>query len=266
MDDNQVLLAEMTWEEIRKATGPDTVVILPVGATEQHGPHLVVKTDYTLVAEIAERAARQASQEIRVLVAPVLPFGCSAFHDGFPGTPSVGRRTYIELIKELGESILNTGFERLLILNGHGGNSSALQLAAEELYDSTGAAIAVVSYWALAAAEIAELRESAPGGICHACELETSCMLALEPSAVRQDKVKKAIPKWKDDGVLCDLVAATPTYPVFRTADVSPTGVIGDPTVASSEKGERFLREIVQRVAAFIVDLAHWDVKQVHTF
>jgi creatinine amidohydrolase len=166
--------------------------------------------------------------------------------------------TYIRLVTELGRTLLQGGFRRLLILNGHGGNTPALAVAAEELYASTGAAIAVASYWALAAREIAAMRESQAGGICHACELETSCLLALDPSAVRPERVARAIPRGPAGAILCDLVAESGLGPAFHARDVSPTGVQGDPTMASAEKGRRFLDAIVARVAEFLVELAQW--------
>lgn len=266
MEEKSILLAEMTWEEIKEATGPETVVVLPVGSTEQHGPHMPVKTDHYFVYEIAKRAAKKASERTRVVVAPVLPFGCSGAHADFPGTISIDHQTYIELIRELGESILGQGFERLFILNGHGGNFGALTLAAKDLYDSTNATIAVACYWHLAAKEIAALRESPPGGISHACEMETSCMLALDPSAVRWEKVKKSIPQWKSKYVLDDLLGGGQVVPALHVADFSPTGVLGDPTIATKEKGERFLEAIVNEVAAFILDFAGWDLDQMCTF
>lgn len=261
----QVLLAEMTWEEIREAGQAGAIVILPVGATEQHGPHLAIKTDTALVFEIAVRAATLASQKTPVVVAPALPYGYSGYHAGFPGSPSIAQQTYIHVIEELGQSLLGTDFKRLLILNGHGGNTAALAVAAEDLYHRTHAAIAVANYWTLAAQEIGSIRASAPGGICHACELETSCMLALDRSAVRPEKIAKAIPKWDGEKVLCDLVAKSELCPAFRAAEVSSSGVMGDPTLASAEKGQKFLNAIVERVTNLIIDLARWDVKQVRS-
>jgi creatinine amidohydrolase len=259
MSQPQVLIAEMTWEEIEQAADPETVVVLPVGATEQHGPHLAVKTDTALVEAIALRAALAASDRARVLVAPALPYGYSGYHSGFPGSPSISQLTYIRLVTELGQSLLQGGFRRLLILNGHGGNTPALEVAVEELYATTGATIALTSYWTLAATEIAALRESEPGGICHACELETSCLLALDPAAVRSERLEKAIPRGPGGGILCDLVAESDLGPVFHARDASPSGVLGDPTLASAEKGRRFLEAIVGRVAALLVDMVHWD-------
>ena len=261
-EEKSILLGEMTWQEIKEATGPGTVVVLPVGSTEQHGPHMPLKTDHYFVYEIAKRAALKASETTRVLVAPVLAFGCSGVHIDFPGTISIGHQTYIALIEELGGSILKHGFEKLLILNGHGGNFGGLIVAARDLYDSTGATISVACYWHLAAKEIAALRESPPGGISHSGEMETSCMLFLDPSAVRWEKVRKSIPKWKSSYLMDDLLEGGQVVPALHVADFSPTGVVGDPTIATREKGEGFFKAIVNGVADFMVDFADWDPGQ----
>jgi creatinine amidohydrolase len=126
------LFAELNREQIR-AAAPDSLVVLPIGATEQHGPHLATGMDYFTVESVAREAASIAAAQIPVVVTPALPFGSSHHHFVFGGTLSLSTETYYRVLYELVESLVKDGFTRIFLLNGHGGNHELAQLAVRDI-------------------------------------------------------------------------------------------------------------------------------------
>src|SRR5690242_20652634 len=124
-----VLLRDLTWQEIAPLAGPETVVILPTAAIEQHGRHLPIEVDCRIVEEISRRAAERAATHVPVLVAPAVCFGVSGYHMGFAGTLTLSMGTFITVVEELCESLIHHGFRRILVLNGHGGNHDPIKIA-----------------------------------------------------------------------------------------------------------------------------------------
>ncbi|MGQ0551342.1 MAG: creatininase family protein [Armatimonadota bacterium] len=181
----RLLLQELTREEARTAA-PEALAVFPVGATEQHGPHLPVYTDSFTVEHIARAAAAEAATQIPVLVTPTMPFGSSHHHLPFGGTMSLDTETYFRVIYDLAESLITGGFRRIFILNGHGGNHELIQLVARDLALHHPANVAAASYWTVAWDALIEVQAHAfgrfPG---HAGVYETSHMLALRPDLVR---------------------------------------------------------------------------------
>lgn len=172
--------AEMNREQLRAAA--DALVVLPIGATEQHGPHLPTGTDFFTITAVAEESARIASAEIPVIVAPALPFGSSDHHFVFGATLSLSTETYYRVLRELVESLVTGGFRRIFLLNGHGGNHELAELAARDVAVRRDVSVAAGSYWAIAweglVAAGAHRGRRLPG---HAGDFETSMMLALRP-------------------------------------------------------------------------------------
>ncbi|MGH2405680.1 MAG: creatininase family protein [bacterium] len=181
----RLLLQELTREEARTAA-PEALAIFPVGATEQHGPHLPVYTDSFTVEHIARAAAAEAAKQIPVLVTPTMPFGSSQHHLPFGGTMSLDTDTYFRASYDLAESLITGGFRRIFILNGHGGNHELVQLVARDLALHHPANVAAGSYWTVAWDALIEVQAHAfgrfPG---HAGVYETSHILALRPDLVR---------------------------------------------------------------------------------
>ena len=179
-----ILLHELTREKARELA-PHTLLVLPVGAVEQHGPHLPVGTDYLTVEHVARGAAEQAQKAISVLVAPTLPFGSSHHHLSFGGTLSLATETYYRVLADLGESMIVSGFRSLVLINGHGGNHELIQLVARDLAIKHEVKFAAMSYWTVAwdalVDEGAHLSGHLPG---HAGFYETSQIMALRPDLV----------------------------------------------------------------------------------
>ncbi len=182
------LFAELNREQIR-AAAVDSLVVLPIGATEQHGPHLATGMDYFTVESLARNAASIASAQIPIVVTPTLPFGSSHHHFVFGGTMSLSTETYYKVLYELVESLVTDGFTRIFLLNGHGGNHELAQLAARDIALKHPVHAAAGSYWniawdALVGADAHKGRRL-PG---HAGDFETSIMLSLRPELVAADR------------------------------------------------------------------------------
>jgi creatinine amidohydrolase len=251
MGDSDVLLAHLTWEEAEEAASRNTLVIIPTGATEAHGPHLPLDVDTHQVAHVAELLARR----VGALVAPALPYGYSSTWMHFPGTISLSTETFQRVLEEICASLLTHGFRRLLILNGHRPNGTACDVAARAVVDThprrDELEITAVSYWEPAAKELHALRRSVVGGMGHACELETSFQLATRPELVQMDTLKDVRPPL----VGWDLVAPgepARTYGRWPAPSAEHPAIFGDPSVASAESGRAFLEVVVDALVEFV--------------
>lgn len=253
-------LASLSSTDVKKMKLEDYVVVLPLGSFEQHGAHLPLTTDSDIVSEIASRVEKKRSE--RVLCLPTLWAGHSTHHLNFPGTLSVRQSNYIALIIDLCQSIVGMGGRKIFLLNGHGGNDIPVRAALRELKtDLTsiqGLHIVYASYWMLGSQSIKELRESELGGMGHACELETSIMLHLHPDRVRLERAKRDGPRHPSVYRKGDLLHGKPIYYVSEFHELSESGVVGHPELATAEKGERFLNGIERDVTAFVDDFLSW--------
>jgi creatinine amidohydrolase len=206
------------------------------------------------VTAIAE--AVEAGRRDRVLLLPTLWPGHSTHHLLFPGTLSIHQMNYIRIIVDLCGSIVGMGGRKLFLLNGHGGNDVPVRAAMREFKTKFGAVggphTAFASYWSLAAQTIKQIRESGLGGISHAGEMETSIMLHLSPEEVRMDLAHRDGPQHASPYRKADIQAAKPVYFVNEFHELSTTGVIGRPDLATAEKGKCFFDGIVRDVATFI--------------
>lgn len=242
------LLDELTRDDLRVAAA-QSLLVLPVGATEQHGPHLPVGTDRFAVEYIARAAALEAAEQIPVLVAPTLPFGSSHHHLPFGGTLSLSSETYYRALCELVESLVISGFQRIFILNGHGGNSELLQLVARDMALKHPVAVATAPYWQIAwealVAEEAHVRAGLPG---HAGAFETALVLALRAELVREPRPHRAAPADTDPRGMNRYRAEI--HGAWRAID----GFTDSPDQADAERGARYLALITQAVAAAFVE------------
>ena len=165
---------------------PRAIALLPTGATEQHGPHMPTGTDTFAVEHIARGAAALVSAAVPVVVTPTLPFGSSGHHLAFGGTMSVSTETYYRLVSDLVESLIISGFKRVFILNGHGGNNELVQLVARDLALKHPVNIAAASYWVTAWDALVDGKAHELGNLPgHAGAFETSLVLALQPHLVQ---------------------------------------------------------------------------------
>lgn len=238
------LLHEITRVEAA-ARAPEALVVLPVAATEQHGPHLPLGTDTLIVETVARAAAQQAQAGWDVLVAPTLPFGSSHHHLPFGGTISMATERYFHALLDMTTSLITDGFRRIFLINGHGGNHEIIQLVARDLALQYPVNLAAASYWDLGRATLAEhapeILVSYPG---HAGHFETSAIMAIRP-----DLVQSPLPRRDEDEVGRVTMLGGP----FRAERAGfwerIEGHTDTPHRASAELGERLLGLIVPAVS-----------------
>jgi creatinine amidohydrolase len=252
-----MILENLSWPQAKRARLAGKVVILPLGSFEQHGPHLPFTTDTDIVTGIAR--ALERGRPGKTLLLPTLWTGHSTHHLAFPGTLSVHQMPYIQLLVELCGCIAGMGARKVFLLNGHGGNDVPARAALRELKSVfPKVRFVFASYWSLAAKTIREVRESELGGIGHACEMETSLMLHLHPGRVNMALAKRDGPKHADPYRRVDMQHARPAYFVDEFHEMSRTGTIGHPDLATAGKGRKFFEGIVSEVAAFVDAMAKW--------
>jgi creatinine amidohydrolase len=250
-----LLYERLTWPEVRDAVAEDRVCLVPAGTLEDHGPHLPIDADTRIAAEICRLAADQVPGEV-VLLPPVI-HGYTPHHMDFPGPITIGWDTFVRYCVDIGNSLAHHGFKRILFLNGHGSNIPLMDMAARLIALEHPDVLAASTFY-LSSEEglrvVEEIRESERGGMGHACELETSIYLAIDPDAVDMDKAvdESSFPEgpnaWMDwtDGPL--------RFMPWWNA-ISRTGVHGAPTKATAEKGKALLDAAVAECVAFVREM-----------
>ncbi len=234
---------EMTWPELRQVSRQETVVVAPIAACEQHSRHLAAYTDTVLVTGVAEGVEARLPQQ--VLLLPTLWFGASGHHLRYGATLSAEVDTHVDLLCDLLVPLLEDGYERILILNGHGGNIDTMHVALRRLQPRyRHRVLSAASYWELAERELAALAEGPRKVMGHACEFETSMLLALRPDLVRQPEIRDDPPG--DDVTLRGLFVPDDMYQ--RTDH----GAVGYPERATAEKGQAFLAAAIERTAEVV--------------
>src|SRR5262245_43801533 len=202
-------LHEMTWPLLKQVPRDRTVVIAPIAACEQHSRHLPTYTDTLLVTAVAEGVEQRLPNE--VLLLPTQWFGASHHHLRFGATLSAEVDTHIDMLCDLLLPLLEDGYQRLFLLNGHGGNIDTMHVALRRLQPRwTNRILTAASYWEIADKELAAFAEGPRKSMGHACEFETSMVLALRPELVRRDEIKDDPPN--DDPALRGLYLAEDMY------------------------------------------------------
>jgi creatinine amidohydrolase len=242
--------AEVAWnrltaEALNDLARRDAIVLLPVASTEQHGPHLPTGVDDILGTALCRRTAERLAPDRPVVVAPTLWCGLADHHVAFGGTFSLSLATFHAVLRDLCRSILGAGFRKILLVNSHGGNISALATLAVELTRELDAPIATTTYFMEAAEALSRLLEDQPN-VMHACEAETAMMLALEPGLVDPARLHEA------HGPAFDIAASL--MPTLRRVrgwrEIARSGVAGDARRASAAKGEAVLEACAAALAA----------------
>jgi creatinine amidohydrolase len=240
----KVLIAEMTWPELQEVVRRKKIAIIPAGTNENNGPHLPLSLDTVVAHEIALRLGRETG----IPVAPTIPFGNSSLFGAYPGTIVIRSEIMIEIIKDICRSLGRHGFERFLILTPHLPNIWGFNIAGETLRKE-GYLVATVDWWRLQNKLCADLTEGKSYPTGHASELATSLLWALRPELVHPERMTAeapANPFWKKHGG---------DYPMLflynNMHQLSVSGICGDPSKASKEKGE----EIIRRCLPYLVEL-----------
>jgi creatinine amidohydrolase len=231
--------AAQSAPEIRTIGKKDgSVAVVPVGSIEQHGNHLPVSTDTILVDAMAHGGAERVTDEMPILVTPPVWTGLSPHHMDFGGTITLSIETLLSLLGDIADSVLENDFDAVLFLNGHGGNMSVLGTAVTGIgqrFPDT--QVLGLTYFQLAEQFIDEIRESDIGGMAHGGEFETSLLLYLQPDLVDMDKAEARSLDDPYDLRRKDLFEGGPLSVYRSFAEYSETGAIGEPGLATAEKG-----------------------------
>ncbi|MDH5747919.1 MAG: creatininase family protein [Rhodospirillales bacterium] len=245
-------LEDLSWPDVREWFESDAVVIIPIGAfAKEHGPHLPFKTDSVLARALAEKVAL----ELPVLIAPVIGFGYYPAFTEYPGSQNLEADTFIALFEDLVGNLIDHGVEKIAVINTGVSTEAPLAISARTIFEETGVLIAMAHMRTLGR-DSDDLLEQKTGG--HADERETSLMLAVAPDLVRMDRAEV------DYGnELTALRTAFQQPATFRNEPeaglgYSKTGVCGDPTLATKEKGEAILqamtRDLVEGIRVLFAD------------
>lgn len=249
----EVEWANLKAHELRRLADEDAVVLLPVGAIEQHGPHLPVQVDTRLAGEVSVRASRKASATRPAITLPVVWHGLSEHHMVFGGTITLEFDAFHQVLRGIARSVARHGFSKILIVNGHGGNHIACQTIAQELHLEFGAMVVAATYWHEAAERFAPLLED-QDNVQHACEAETSMMLALVPHLVDDSDLAGA--RGGEEGWF--LSKGKSAFRWHNLAQITHNGTIGDPAKATAEKGEKLLEAAGDALSDLICDPETW--------
>lgn len=244
--------------EIEKIDKEKCLVLFPIAAIEQHGRHLPVGTDALILEALLQRFAdTKEFVDCSVLIGPQLWVGKSNEHLGFAGTISYTAHTLYDMIDEMTDSMVKSGFKNIMLTNSHGGNTDLLNMISRDLRIKYGINVYVFDWWFTPFWQEllkTEKESKSPYGVFHACELETSLMMAIHPELVDQDAIEDETP----EAMFEDMKYLSLFGPVnmgWKTKDVTESGVIGSPRFATAEKGEKMLSYATEKLSEIVAEL-----------
>ncbi len=247
---------DLTTEEFAALDAARQVAILPVGATEQHGPHLPLGTDAAINAGIVTRAVELMPMETPALVLPMIPVGLSPEHRDFAGTLTLSAETLTRAMVEIGESVARAGLRKLILFNSHGGQPAVLDIAAQELRARHGMIAVVANSWRLMRpAEFFPAAEREAG--IHGGANETSLILHLHPGLVRRDRIAEfpsAARQLERDHP--ELAGGGRFKFAWQTQDLNPSGAVGDARLGTAEAGQALVEQAARALVALASDLS----------
>jgi creatinine amidohydrolase len=248
------------WPDVAKQDAARWIAVLPLAATEQHGPHLPLRTDVLIAEAYLERVRGMLPASLPVTFLPIEEIGISTEHTDFPGTLTLSAEAALKKWMALGESVARAGIKKLVMVTSHGGNSAAMTIVAQDLRAQYGL-LAVTTAWSRFGAPVGlftghELRHGIHGGA-----VETSIMLAHYPQQVRSD----AIGNFEPSSIALEkqfrwLSTHRPAPFAWQAQDLHPSGAVGDATQASAEKGERLLGHGARAFCELLADVDNFDV------
>ena len=250
--------ADLTTTDFAALDPATTVAVLPVGATEQHGPHLPLAVDHCLVDGILARALPQLPAEASVLVLPTQAIGYSPEHANVPGTLTLPIDTVIATWVAIGESVARAGVKKLLIFNGHGGQASVLDIVARELRMRRGLIVYGCNWWnlPLGAANDQFSADEHRFGV-HGGEIETSLMLALRPDTVRMAQARDFPSSSRERAAKYPILGNGKSAKLgWAIQDYNPQGAAGNAAAASAEKGAAVLDAAAAQLALLLREIA----------
>ncbi len=229
-------------------------VILPIAATEQHGAHLPLATDRMINEHFCTSIEKTISDKILIL--PTISVGCSEHHTDFVGSLSVQHSTFLNQMTDISSCVAKYDFKNLIVLNSHGGNQSIAGTFLEVFgFRNPEIRIALVTWWRIAADKLKALNESGKGGTGHAGEFETALMLVMAPHLVHLEQITEKANQPNFDWADGDLLYGSKAAIYKRMKELTPSGVFGDASFGTKEKGEQITKLVVEALVKIILDL-----------
>src|SRR5579863_6970959 len=254
------------WTDINRTdlAGPERgrwIAVLPLAATEQHGPHLPLETDVMIAQAYLARVRQLLPDALPVIFLPLQPIGISSEHRDFPGTLTLSPETAFRDWMAIGESVARAGLRKLVMVTSHGGNSAAMSIVAQELRAHHRMLVVTTSWGRLSAAEALFPAEEVEHGI-HGGAIETSIMLARYGAQVKRE----AIANFRSSTIAMKknfrwLSTQRPAPFAWQTQDLHPSGAVGDATQASAEKGERLIDQGAKAFCELLDDVDRFDLQ-----
>lgn len=252
----------LTAPEIRDVgSEPGSIFVLPIGSIEQHGNHMPTATDSILVEAVCDEVVERLSSELPTVLGPTVWSGHSPHHRDFGGTLSLTFDTMKQVLSEIVDSALDNDFDAVALVNGHGGNINLVGAATGEIgRQHPETEVIGLTYFQLAAEAISDIRESELGGMNHAGEYETALMLKVMEELVRADLIESSYyqPNYPADRI--DLIKSGPVSIYRSFAEYSDSGMIGDATLASAEKGELIFEVVTDELESILRDVSKHSV------
>lgn len=248
--------AYLTWKQVDSLPRDKTLLVLPTAAIEQHGHHLPLATDTLINNLLLGKALDLVPPELHIYALPPVCYGKSNEHIGFPGTLSVSAQTFLAMVHDLGASIAAGGFKKVVLYNTHGGNTSLVDVLARDLRAEFG--LRTFSLFGSPGAEFEGVSTQERSYGFHAGEIETAFLLHAAPSLVHTGEYTANYIARVDEHELLKPEGSAANF-AWLTQDIAPSGVLGDPTAATAENGERWSNEAAARIAEILVAMYNFE-------
>jgi creatinine amidohydrolase len=250
--------AYLTWKQVDALPRDSTLLVLPTAAIEQHGHHLPLATDTLINNLLLGKALQLVPQDFSIYALPPVCYGKSNEHLGFPGTLSVSAQTFLSVVRDLGASIAAGGFNKVVLYNTHGGNTSLVDVSARELRAEFG--LRTFSLFGSPGATFEGVSKQERTYGFHAGEIETAYLLYGTPELVHPEEFTKNYIAHVDEPELLKPEGSAANF-AWLTRDIAPSGVLGDPTAATAENGERWANEAAARIADILIAMYNFAPK-----
>ena len=248
--------AYLTWKQVDALPRANTLLVLPTAAIEQHGHHLPLATDTLINNLLLGKALALLPEVLPVYALPAICFGKSNEHLGFPGTLSLSAQTFTAVVRDLGASIAAAGFRKLVLYNTHGGNTSLVDVLARDLRADFG--LRTFSLFGSPGADFEGVSTQERTYGFHAGEIETAYLLHAMPELVHQEEYTTNYIARVDRPELLKPEGSAANF-AWLTKDIAPSGVLGDPTAATAENGERWSNDAAARIAEVLLAMYNFE-------
>lgn len=250
---------EMATTDFQNLNRDKTIVVMPVGSTEQHGPHLPLSVDVRITEGVLKEMLGHISDECTVLVLPTLPIGKANEHIDFDGTLSLSVNTLMGLWTDVAESVFRTGLKKLMILNGHGGQSQVMEIVARDLRVRHNVLVIPVNWWSVRPKPSEFSDDEYTYGI-HGGAEETSVMMHLHPQLVRSECCINFIPSSFLQREKFPRLFSQGIRHAWKAKDLQSFGACGDASIANKEDGQKITLNAAKSLAELIAEMAEFQL------